>query len=360
MKPWFARLIAPWQSPAETELCAVALPIPVAKVAAKPAPADPATAPDTPSAPPPDNAVDLDLAFLAWMAGGAAFVVAPAGPRERAALRHLDHLIADTGAHHRLLPRAAAVIPPLLARLRSPALSLSDVSQQISRDVTLVAEVIRMANGLHYRRDAAVVELDHAIRLLGLDGLRNAIARAVLKPLIEVRGGKLAAGSGMRLWEHTDKKAQLCAALARGIGFEPFEGYLSGLAHSAVWSAVLRAMDEIEGSPPWRLSPAFVAALQTRRDRLFAVVAGQWQLAPGMAAAAAEHAAHGTSVAAASAAMQLLYRSDRLAWLLCSPDRLHAAATAEALLRDADAAVRACYRALEQAGASARQDHHQP
>ncbi len=356
MKSWLARLISPWQPAAAAAPPAVAMPAAQPRAMGTAAAGAPAR-PDMPAAP--VDAASLDLAFLAWMAGGTACVVAPAGLRERAALQHLDRLIADTAAHHRLLPRAAAVIPPLLARLRSPALSLPDLQQQISRDVTLVAEVIRMANSLHYRRDAAVVELDHAIQLLGVDGLRKAIARAVLKPLIEARGGRLSACSATRLWEHTDRKAQLCAALARGMGFEPFDGYLSGLAHNAVWSVVLRTMDEIDGKAPWRLSPAFVTALGTRRDRLFAVVARQWQLADGMAEAAAERAALGLP-GETSAPMRLLYGADRLAWLLCIPDRAHATAMAEPLLRDADDTVRACYAALEAARAAAPQDEHQP
>jgi hypothetical protein len=144
------------------------------------------------------------------------------------------------------------------------------------------------------------------------------------------------------------------------MGVEPFEGYLSGLAHNAVWSAVLRAMDEIDGDLPWRLSPAFVTALGTRRDRLFALVARQWQLADSVAEAAAAMAELGLP-ADASAPMHLLYTGDRLAWLLCTPDdRARATALAEPLLRDADESVRACYHALGQAHAAAAHGQRQP
>ena len=294
----------------------------------------------------------LDLEFLAWIANGTVFVVAPAGLRERAALRHLDHLIEDEASHHRLLPRAAAVIPPLLARLRNPSVAVSELAQHVSRDMSLVAEIVRMANSPHYRREALVVELDHAMRVLGVDGLRKAIARALLKPLIDARGGRLVTCSAARLWEHSDKKAQLCAALARSMRVEPFEAYLSALAHNAVWSAVLRGMDDVAGEPPWRLSPAFVTALSARRDRVFAVIARQWQLADSVTEAAASMAEQGVA-AEASAPMRLLYTGDRLAWLLCTPDRARAMTLVEPWLRDADETVRACYRALEPAPAAA-------
>lgn len=335
MKSWLNRLLAPRQDAA----------------AAPPRATLPAQREAANSQPAPHELGDQaawDMPLLAWMANGPSFVVGPAGPREQAALQHLDQLLADTSAHHRVLPRAAAVIPPLMARLRSPDLSLADLSEHISRDMALTTEIIRMANSAHYRRETAVVELEHAVRLLGVEGLRVAIARAVLKPLIDVRSGKLVACSAARLWEHTDRKAQLCSALARGAGLEPFEGCLAGLAHNAVWSTVMRALDEVNGEHAWRLSPAFATALGARRDRLFAIVAQQWQLADGLAQAASDMATQDLA-ADASAATRLLYTGDRLAWLLCSPDRARAAQRAEQMLHDAEPALRNCFKALQQA-----------
>ncbi len=349
MKTWLARMFEAWHVPVATTLSATqAAPARSGVVVPMPSPATPE----------PRGAAwglraqpQMDLEFLAWIGHGAAFVVAPAGAREHAAIKHLDHLIADSAAHHKLLPRAAAVIPPLLARLRSPSLSLTDLADQVSRDVTLVAEVIRVANSPLYRREALVVELGHAMRVLGVQGLRRAIARALLKPLIDARGGKLVSGSAARLWEHSDKKAQLCAALAGSVDIEPFEAYLSGLAHNAVWTAVLRAMDEIEDSRPWHLDPAFVAALRLRRDRLFAVVALQWNLvadAPPTSDAVAQQGAIDRS----AATLQMLGTADRLAWLLCCPDRARASALAAPWLSEVNAPLRTCYEALEQTPAA--------
>ena len=324
MNAWFARLFTPTQPPAADEAGARA-----ARGAVLAAQAQPAPATDVADAP-----ASLELGLLAWLAEGTLFAVGPAGERERALLRQLDALIADTAAHERLLPRAAAVVPPLLARLRSPTLALPDLVRQVSRDVGLAAEVIRGANSAHYRRETAVVELEQAIRLLGVEGLRGAIARAVLKPLIDQRGGRLSATGAARLWEHSDKKSQLCSLLAPGWGIEPFAACLAGLAHNAVWPALLRALDQNNGSRPWQLSPAFALVLAARRDRLFAIVAREWQLDDVLAAPLA------------SPTLQLLAHGERLAWFLCMPDRAQAAALAEPLLRGAAAPVRAGYAAL--------------
>jgi HD-like signal output (HDOD) protein len=315
MNAWLARLFTPTQPP----LAAVA-----ARVVALPAESRAAPGADTPDAP-----TGLDLGLLAWLAEGTLFAVGPAGERERALLRRLDALIADSAAHERLLPRAAAVVPALLARLRSPTLALPDLVQQVSRDVGLAAEIIRCANSARYRREAAVVELEQAIRVLGVEGLRSAIARAVLKPLLDPRGSRSSAAAAARLWEHSDRKSQLCSLLAPGWGIEPFAACLAGLAHNAVWPALLRTLDSSSSDRPCLLSPALAQALAERRDRLFAIVARQWQLDDGLAAP-----------------LPLLAQGERLAWLLCMPDRAQAAALAEPLLRDATGPVRAGYAAL--------------
>lgn len=346
MKRLLLQLVAPFRAPA---LSLTASPRAVAPrtnapslVAAVPAPA-------------PIPVGDIDVALFAWLVEYKVDRQAPIGAREQQALLQLDRLAADASVHGSLVPRAAAVVPRLLAQLRGPASSLSALSQQVSRDVTLVAEVIRMANSAGYRRQSAVVDLEEAIRVLGIDGLRFAIAKAVLKPLMEGRDGELATRAARRLWQHTDCKAQLAASLARSEGLDPFDGYLLALAHNAVWAAVLRTMDSVPPGPvPWQFSAGFVQALGTRRDRLFGVVAQQWQLTDELTRVAAEVAQHGLAASARSAPVRLLRVGDHLAGLLCAHDGAAATALAQPLLDSLHASVGQCYVALARAQADTK------
>lgn len=340
MKAWLSRLISAIPTPTPTPAPARSEPAPAGRPGQEaPGQLDAAMLID--------GQASVDVAFLAWMLQSPADAQAPLGARDHQLLQHLDRLVADPGAHTNLLPRAATVVPQLLARLRAASSSLSDLSQHVSRDVTLVAEVIGMANSPYYRRKEAVVELEHAIQVLGVDGLRSTIARVVLKPLIDVRGGELVARSSRRLWEHTDKKAQLCAALARGNGFDTFDAYLLALAHNAAWNVVLRAMDAVDGQLPWRLGSAFATALGLRRDRLSSVIAAQWQLQGGLTQAVADVGQQGL-VADSSVQVLHLYAGDRLASLLCAHDSASAAAMAEDLLGAAGESARECYLAFAQ------------
>lgn len=300
-------------------------------------------APASPLAPPQAASHPVELTFLAWLLDVQADAQALPDPRERQVLHDLARLIADSGAHSTLLPRATAVVPPLLARLRSESSSTAELAQYVARDLTLVAEVIRMANSSYYRRGATIVDLEQSIRVLGADGLRSAIARTLLKPLFDMRSSDRVAHRAARLWAHTEHKVQLCAALARSEGADPFEAYLLGLVHNAAWSVVLRVMAGLDNQQPWHLRPSFVAALGVQRDRLFGVIARQWPLTDSLTQVAGDVARRDL---AATAPARRLYRGDRLASLLCDPDPARAASIADTLLGMAGAPVRDCYDAL--------------
>lgn len=342
MKAWLARLFSTPPVPVAQERA-------VSRAAAAPAPPVAAAAPRASVRPEPSQPIDfphgIEVAFLAWLIDGPGTVQAPPGARESRALQRLDRLAADTSAHAILLPRAAAVVPQLLARLRDAESSTGQLVEYVSRDVTLVAEVMRVANSAYYRRDTAIVELGHAVRLLGVVGLKSAIARSVLRPMFNARGGELVTRSAGRLWEHTEFKTQLCTALARSEGHDPFEGYMAGLVHNAVWSAVLRTMDGIVSEEPWGLSAALVSALGLRRDRLFEAVAKQWQLSEGLVQVACEVSQRGLALATSPQA-RMLCAGDRLAALLCLPEHVE---QAQAWIDSLGEPVRNCFDALRHA-----------
>ena len=278
-------------------------------------------------------------------------------PAEAAALALLDQQLADTRTHGQLLPRGPAVVPQLLARLRSNDCSLVELAQHVSRDITLVAEVIAMANSPFYRRGDAVLEVGHAIRALGIDGLRSAIARALFKPVADGRGNAAAAARADRLWRHTDRKAQLCALIARGQQQEPFDAYLLGLLHNAVCTPLLRALDAAMASTgpaasgPARWSRAWAAALNGQRHRRLAIAARQWTLTERLVPVADELAQQGLA-STASVALRLLFTADQLAgmagWPHDDPAQVQAAdeAAAAPLLTSLPAEVQAVWRAM--------------
>lgn len=236
--------------------------------------------PARPAPPPPDTCPPL----LAWLLDGPPDAeVAISRGAEAGAIEQLDALVGGGELPPGLLSRAPAVIPQLLRLLRQDDASVVAMAQRISADPMLTAEVLRRSRSAFYRTDTAVTSIEHAIAMLGRNGLQMAIASVVLKPLFDAPSGSLSRRAAARLWEHSTAKARHCAALATAGGQDSFEGYLAGLLHNTGWTVLLRALDGCDGvAPPF--DAAFARRLGRRADRLFAKAVGVWHITPALTA----------------------------------------------------------------------------
>lgn len=244
---------------------------------------------------------------------------------EQAHLARLEALAADPARAAGLVPRAAAVVPQLLRVLRDDNESRRAWAERISKDPVLTAEVLRLAASARYGPARELADLEDAVAALGVEGVRAAITRVVLKPVFQGAAGSLSQRAAPRLWQHAQHMAWRCSGLAADAGLNAFEGYLAGLLHDTGWSIVLRTVDGAAPAVPAAgggcpvFTRPFADRLPALATRLFARVLADWRLTPALGALAAEliasptdpegaHAAHG-----ASAFARVLHRADRLA-----------------------------------------------
>jgi hypothetical protein len=224
---------------------------------------------------------------LAWLLDAPATEGEELRAAEVESLAAIDALLASPRLPPGLLPRAASVIPQLIAMLRQEQPSRPALARQIARDPVLTAEVLRVARSPMYRIGDGIETLDAAIAILGHVGIQSAIARVLLRPVFDGTGGGLAARSAERTWQHAELKAAICARLAADVGIERFEGYLAGLLHNTGWTVALRGIDRAAVAPVLPPTAAFARALESRRDRLFARLAAEWNVSTRQAALAA-------------------------------------------------------------------------
>ncbi|MDB6000831.1 MAG: hypothetical protein JWP52_2530 [Rhizobacter sp.] len=276
-----------------------------------------AAAPTTASAASPLHAPpDLHAPLFDWFVGvpppsAAAHAFAPPSAGESRMLSQLGALIAQESARAELLPRAPAVIPQLLNGLRHSTYNAALLAEHVSRDVSLLAEVMRMANSASHRRGDALTDVEQAVSRLGAQGLRQAIARVVLKPMYDAPAGSYSGRSAQRLWEHSEAKAKLCTALATQAGIDPFEGYLAGLVHDVGWAAAFRMLDRADPPLATPFSRAFAGSLAREADRLFGKIAQAWDLHDSV-----------TALARAMSSSPLAAVRLPLGHVLCEGDRL--------------------------------------
>lgn len=218
---------------------------------------------------------------LSWLLDGPPPLQAAPQPHERALLQGLDLQLAAPRLPADLLPRAAAVIPQLLALMRQEAPARSAMVQQVLKDLVLTAEVLRLARSPFYGAQP-VDTLEAALDRIGTAGLHSAMARVLLKPVFQAQGDGLTARAAPRLWQRAEFKSLLCADLVAQSGGDRFEGYLAGLLHDTGWLALLRLIDRARLHPELPLSRALDAALDRRKDRLFGRLVADWDLSPAL------------------------------------------------------------------------------
>lgn len=229
----------------------------------------------------PLSAPKAPLPFLPWLLDCAPLIDGPLTAAEQRALEALDRILALPVLPDDMLPRAAALIPQLLAMLRQSDLPVPALAQRVAKDVVLTAEVMRLASSPYYRAQGGVNDLVQAISLIGITGLNTVISRVVLKPIYETAPGPLSARASVRLWEHAQALATHTAAEASAAGLSAFDGYLAGLLHGSGWTIALRAIDRATITLPLPPTAAFAVECSERAHRLFGLAAERWNITPG-------------------------------------------------------------------------------
>ncbi len=230
--------------------------------------------------------------LLSWLLGRPAAEGPPRTDSEKKVLATLDATLALPSLPDDLLPRAAALIPQLLAMLRQTQLPVPALAQRIGKDVVLTAEVLRLASSPFYRAQGQVTDLEQAIQLVGEAGLQSVIARVVLKPIYDATPGAWSALAAQRLWDHTEALAADSANAAAEIGAAMFDGYLAGLLHDAGWTVALRILDRAGLPAPVTMTGDFCRAMERRAHRLFAKAAQRWNITPEFSAFCTEAREH--------------------------------------------------------------------
>lgn len=219
----------------------------------------------------------LALRLLKAMPTGSA-----AGHRQ--GLVAIDSVLREPELHERWLPRAASLVPQLMRMLRQPAVNQLELADRVARDVLLSAEVLRMASGSAYASRGAVRDLRDALERLGEQGLRQAMARVVLRPVLSPDCDAQLAPLQALLQQHADWQADALAVAATWEGVDAFDGFLAGLLHGAGWQALLRILVQAQAWPDATDDADLASQLAQRAHRLFGRATRGWALSPGFQA----------------------------------------------------------------------------
>jgi HD-like signal output (HDOD) protein len=197
-------------------------------------------------------------------------------------------VLQDAATEDRYTPRRPSLLPQLLRAVNDEDVSRRELVKIISRDPSLVGNLLKMANSPFYRVSAQAVEsIDRAVVILGNDGIRSLIAAALAQPIFQIRGGDFPRFPEIA-WQHTFRTASATVTHTAIVEkSDPFAAQLLGLVAGMSGIVVFRvALDQYDAKPKLRPHAGVIAALLDMQSAGVAKrVAASWGLSDRIMAA---------------------------------------------------------------------------
>jgi HD-like signal output (HDOD) protein len=197
-------------------------------------------------------------------------------------------ILQDVATEDRYAPRRPSLLPQLLRAMNDEEVSRRELVTIISRDPSLVGNLLKMANSSFYRVSTQAVEsIDRAVVILGNDGIRSLIAAALAQPIFHIRGGDFPKFPEIA-WEHTFRTASATVTHTAIVEkSDPFAAQLLGLVAGMASIVVFRvALDQYDTRP--QLKPhagAMAAMLDMQTAGVAKRIAASWGLSDRILAA---------------------------------------------------------------------------
>jgi HD-like signal output (HDOD) protein len=219
----------------------------------------------------------LERTFCAELLGVNSFINS-VNPLERRVMKRVDRVSGKGADIAALVPRVPKAVPGLMQSFSDATRSGDQLAAEISRDAVLLGNVLRFANSPFYASREPITGIEHALALLGRDGLRALTARAVFRPLLKGHTDHFSKLAGPRLWQQAEHCAVACEYLARRNAMPVFDAFVAGLIHRAGYRVVARVLgEEYQGGDAPR-SAVFRDWLIERMPVLSWRVAREWGL----------------------------------------------------------------------------------
>ena len=194
----------------------------------------------------------------------------------------------NAATEDRYTPRRPSLLPQLLRAVNDEDVSRRELVGIISKDPSLVGNLLKMANSPFYRVSAQAVEsIDRAVVILGNDGIRSLIAAALTQPIFQIRGGDFPKFPEIA-WEHTFRTASATVTHTAIVEkSDPFAAQLLGLVAGMAGIVVFRvALDQYDTRPRLRPHAGVIASLlDTQSAAVGKRIATSWGLSERIMAA---------------------------------------------------------------------------
>lgn len=198
-------------------------------------------------------------------------------PLEKKILEALGQLVKSRQPTADMVKRMPGVVPQLMHSLRSGNFSGADLARKISHDMVLVQAVLRMANSSLHNPGQTITSIEHAVLIIGQEGLRQLISSMVFRPIINLRSGRYTRLAAPRVWNQSEQCAIASRMLAPDYNVQPFEAFLAGLIQNIGLIASLSVADKVAAGNGTLCSASFCDALLCHARTLSCNIGREWR-----------------------------------------------------------------------------------
>ncbi|MCG2582276.1 MAG: HDOD domain-containing protein [Marinobacter sp.] len=181
------------------------------------------------------------------------------------------------------LPRRPLTLPMLMRALSDESSDRHQVTDIILSDPSLTDQLLQIANSPYFKPgDQTIESVDHAVFVLGLDGIRSVISAAVMRPMMAARNSREALFA-QRVWRWGLACARAAEMIARIQGQDTSAHFMVGLLPALSYITLRREIHRIYLTSGDRQEPA-PAVLRQALARYHWVttqlLANEWNLPP--------------------------------------------------------------------------------
>ncbi|WP_273426001.1 HDOD domain-containing protein [Marinobacter sp.] len=199
-------------------------------------------------------------------------------------LGELEHRLSEDQLDE--LPRQPLSLPMLLRALADESTARQHVTEIILRDPGLTDQLLQVANSPFFRHGDKIIEsIDQAVFLLGIDGIRNVVSAAVMRPMMAARNS-VEALFAKRVWRWGLSCARASEQIAKFHNADTSAHFMAGLLPALAYITLFRELQRIcraqQNTPP---PPALIRQAMTRYQwSTSQLLAKAWNLPPRFSA----------------------------------------------------------------------------
>jgi HD-like signal output (HDOD) protein len=176
------------------------------------------------------------------------------------------------------LPRLPRVAQRALALIGSENTNYRKLSELVSQDPVLSADVLRVANSVAFRGIREITTLEHAFSRLGTRELRSLILTRHMKGLV-IKTGGAEKSLGEELWQRSLVSAVFMGHLAKRVRLAEDDAFLIGLLHDIGSLALLRIVHDHQKAHGRRVARPIFERLNVHwHEHLGVRLADEWNL----------------------------------------------------------------------------------